>query len=332
MDLGKRWIGICITRPSKFPGTASPLNPGYVGRLQIFFKDALPLQLNLRQLDSGSFVFGAPGSSLLHRVALLLVMTAILIIVVLCIVLCLLARGRAAALGVAVLAFPLLVALQPGTWFWVDGRYTVYTGVFLALVIAAGVREGPRRVHSRRTRVRAAQTSLGRWVFGVFILFAIALTAYCFHQSFMVSPASFATAWGNPNQPAVASVDALERAGLETGYAGYWVAYKLDLLSDERLSLTVAGIDPDRSQALDHTVRTSAHPAWLFVPSSEMPVAFEQFGAPDEIQGPGGLAEGAFTAMLRRDKIRFRVVRAGLFEAVVPAKRISPQFGFTGSS
>jgi hypothetical protein len=321
--------GFASLDSNKFPGTGSPSNPGYFGRLAIFFKDALPLQLDLRQLGIGSFVFGAPGSSLVHRVALLLLMTSILIVVVLCIVLCLLERGRAAAIGVAALAFPFLVALQPGTWFWVDGRYTVYVGALLTLVIAAGAQEGSRRlrVHARIGR-DPAQTSWGRCAFGVFAVLAIALTAYSFHRSFNVGPTSYTAAWGNPDQPSVNSIDGLERAGIRTGYAGYWVAYKLDLLSEERLAITVAGAGPDRSQAIDHDVRTSAHPAWLFVPASQMPVAFEQFGAPDEIQGPGGLAQDTFTRMLRRDKIRFRVVPAGLFEAVVPVQRIRPQLAF----
>src|SRR4029077_10015291 len=142
--------------------------------------------------------------------------------------------------------------------------------------------------------------------------------------SYNVSPNAFGAAWANPNQPTLNSIAALERARIGTAYASYWVTYKLDFLSRERLTITVAGLDPVRSPAIDRSVRTSADPAWLFVPPAQLGAAFYQFGPPSDIQGPGGRTEKAFTDMLRRENISYRVVPAGLLDAVVPTQRVNP--------
>ena len=200
----------------------------------------------------------------------------------------------------------------------------VYTGALLALVLAIGADEAARRWHAHSGEPARAAGPLGRTVFGVVVLVSLVLTLYDFHQSFGVTPSSYARTWGDPDRASLSTIAGLERAHVSTGYTGYWVAYKLDLLSDDRLALTVAGSDPVRSTAIDHEVRTSRDPAWLFVRPSEVALAETQLGTLSEIRGPGGLAENAFTTMLRREGIPYRIVEAGMLEAVVPSRRINP--------
>ena len=62
--------------------------------------------------------------------------------------------------------------------------------------------------------------------------------------------------------------------------------------------------------------------AWLFVPASHLKTALAQFG-PD-VNGPQGLPERSFVAQLDHLGIPYRVVDAGLFEAVVPSRAVTP--------
>jgi hypothetical protein len=317
--------GFASLNAHSFSGSTSPSNPGFGGRLEIFFKDGLPVQLDLRRFDIGTLLFGGSGDSAVKGVLMGVLIAAVVLVVVGAIALCFLRGGRATALGLALVAYPFLVAWEPGTWFWIDGRYTVYTGSLLALVLAVASEELVRRVRPRSED--PIRVPVARVVMSVVVLASVGLTLFDFHQSFGVTPSSYAAKWGDPDGPSHATIAGLERAHVRTGYAGYWVAYKLDLLSDDHLVLTVAAPDPVRSTAIDHEVRTSADPAWLFVRPSQIPLAETQLGTLSQIQGPGGLAEHAFTAMLRRQGIPYRVVDAGMIEAVVPGRRINPNAG-----
>jgi hypothetical protein len=317
--------GFASLDTSKFPGSVTPLNPGYGGRLRLFFKFTLPMYANLRRLNSGAWLFGESGTSF-HRALVALAVALIAVVVVGALVLCCLRGGRCIALAVTLVAYPFLVALQPGTWFWQDGRYAVYLGPLLALVagvacVALAERIGGRarsgRAH-RPTRPRAAGLALMSLVLTV----SLALTIVDFHQSFVVSGHALVSDWGNPDAAASATATSLEARGVRTGYADYWVAYKLDFLSDGRLSLTVAGTDPDRWAGLTGQVRSSHAPAWLFVPAGRMAAGLAQFAQTGNIQGPSGLTESHFVAALDRLGIPFRTVDAGPIQAVIPASPV----------
>jgi hypothetical protein len=49
-----------------------------------------------------------------------------------------------------------------------------------------------------------------------------------------------------------------------------------------------------------------------------------QFGRTAQIAGPLGLSESAFEARLRSLGVAYRVVDAGLLQAVVPSRAVSP--------
>jgi hypothetical protein len=309
--------GLASLDTRKFPGTVTPLNPGFAGRLRLFFDDTLLLQLNLRRVDDGRLLLGAAGSPALHRAGILLLVVVVLVVVAAALVGCVLAGGRALAIAAAVVAYPFVVAFQPGTWYWIDGRYTVYTGTLLALALVAGT-EGWHRLLTTRSG-RAPNRAWPRAVVAAVVLGSLALSVADFHQSFGVTPASYASGWGDPNRPTLDTLGALERAGIRTAYADYWVAYKLDLLADGHVAVTVAGTDPDRSSAINRTVETSHRAAWLFVAVSREQQALAQFGVSS---GPSGVGESTFTAALRRQGIGYRVEALGLLDAVLPSRPV----------
>jgi hypothetical protein len=322
--------GFASLDASKFPGSVTPLNPGYAGRLRIFFKYTLPMYANLRRLITGQWLFGGSGSPL-HSVLVPLA-TALLALVLLAIlVLCFLRGGRCIALGVALVLYPFLIALQPGTWYWEDGRYAVYLGPLLALAVAVACAELAARLRGRtRTSSHALTRPRGTGVtlMSVVVAVLLVMTAVNFHQSLAVTPRALVNHWGNPDAAATTTATALEADGIRTGYADYWVAYKLDFVSRGNLSVTVAGTDPDRWEGLSQQVRMSKSPAWLFVPPAQVPTGLAQFAQTDEIQGPSGLTEADFLAALARLGIPYKTVNAGPIQAVIPARPV--QLGDSG--
>jgi hypothetical protein len=322
--------GFASLDASKFPGSVTPLNPGYAGRLRIFFKYTLPMYANLRRLITGQWLFGGSGSPL-HSVLVPLATALLALVLLAVLVLCFLRGGRCIALGVALVLYPFLIALQPGTWYWEDGRYAVYLGPLLALAVAVACAELAARL---RGRTRSSSHGLtrprgtGLTLMSVVVAVLLVMTAVNFHQSLAVSPRALVSHWGNPDAAATTTAAALEADGIRTGYADYWVAYKLDFVSRGNLSVTVAGTDPDRWAALSQEVRTSKSPAWLFVPPAQVPIGLAQFAQTDEIQGPSGLTEANFLAALARLGVRYRTVNAGPIQAVIPARPV--QLGDSG--
>jgi len=133
--------GFASLRPAAFGGTSSVSNPGYVGRLVLFVRFTVPMQLDLRIPWWGRWVIGGPKASVSAEFALLVLSGVICLVLATCVVLCALRGGRCLALLVALAAFPFLYAYNPGTWFWQDGRYALYLGPLLALLLTTGMDE-----------------------------------------------------------------------------------------------------------------------------------------------------------------------------------------------
>ena len=117
------------------------------------------------------------------------------------------------------------------------------------------------------------------------------------------------------------AISVLRAQGIHDAFADYWVAYKLDLLSDQMLSITPAKGDVDREPALARAVARSRQQAWLFVPPSQTTAEATQFFT--TIPGPDDITESRFLATLRILHVRYRVVPAGIITAVVPARHIT---------
>jgi len=303
-------------RPGAF--VVPPGSPGYFGRLKIFFQYSLPMVLNLRNQGTGAWLWG-PTTSLVVLVLLLLVLAVAL-------VLCAVRGGRSLILALGVVLFPFLVALSPATWFWQDGRYDNFFVPMAVIVVVVGCAEAARRLAGARRSDRRA-VSLGRLLASGLFAFAIA-TSIANFANFVTPLGNFFAGWTNPNGPTLHAITTLEANGVDDGYADYWVAYRLDLLSLGRLQLTTAGSDPDRWQSLDTQVNHSPKTSWLFVPVTTAGVT--QFAETTAIQGPGGLTQAQFLADLTRLGISYRVVDTGLIKAVIPDRAVTPsQIGLT---
>ena len=279
----------------------------FSGRLSIFFRYALPMEFGLRRADDGAWILGS-----LHLIALMVILAAIIAALGLS-----LARGgRAMAIGLGVLAFPILYAISPASWAWQDGRYASYLVPLLALTTAIGVCEAVRRWNR--------PPPWSDMVMSGMVALLVTLAVIGLWQVVSIESASYTSRWGDPDAPTVAAASKLERSGVATAYADYWVAYKLDFLSDGRLNITTVGYEDDRSPSINAAVERSKHPAWIFVPSREATIDGIQFTAPSLAVGPDTVTQAQFTTTLDRLGIGYRVVDVGILRAVIPDRTLSP--------
>ncbi len=333
--------GFRSLKASSFPGGRVKANPGYGGRLDIFFNHVLPMQTNL--------VGPARESEVFHHPLQLGFQFGFDALLVIALVLCIVKGGRGLAIAAGAVALPFLFALQPGTWFWQDGRYGVFVGALLAPVLAIACDEAPvligrfrqrqqdpqrqepqRQRHRQRHRHgQAGDTSPARVLMCGVVVVSAALTVVSFRQTASsIAPGSggFFSHWGDPNAATVRAIDRLEAAGVRTGYAEYWLAYDFDFLSKERLAITtVPGADTNRFKSLNRAVETSPAPAWLFVPPGQIGEGFRLFANTEAIIGPASLPEPAFVAKLDALNIPYRIVDAGVVQAVIPSRPVTPK-------
>ncbi len=290
---------------------------GYGGRLRVAVEYLLPLELGLRRGGDGHELLGG---------AYPVVLVIFLAFLVAALVLCLARGGAAMALAIGVLAFPLVYAVAPLTWFWQDGRYGIYLPPLLAIVLSVGIFEGCRRL--------GLSSSTGTLTLAVAVLLAGALAVYGADRvGVPLAPSAFAAGWGNPDDPTVQLAHQLEADGIRVGYANYWVAYKLDFDSQERLQIATAGADVDRSPAIDAAVRRGARPAYLFVPAADAVLGDYEFSAPKLIVGPDSATESFFRARLEVLGVPYRVIDTGALTAIVPERTVTPaEAGLPGGS
>ena len=142
--------------------------------------------------------------------------------------------GRSLAIAVGVLAFPLLVAYSPASWFWQDGRYVGYVVPLFVLVLVVGCADLARRLRPGRPERDAGTRTVGRLLAAGLATALVALTVANF-AVFGIPHQSFFANWGDPNRPSQDSAAKLESAGVHDGYADYWVAYRLDFLTGGEL-------------------------------------------------------------------------------------------------
>ncbi|MDQ1360033.1 MAG: hypothetical protein QOJ44_410, partial [Acidimicrobiaceae bacterium] len=323
------WVnipGFRSLKASSFPGGQAKVNPGYGGRVETFFNHVLPMQTNLVLPGSESEVF--------HHPLQLVLQFGFDVVIVMAVVLCIVKGGRGLAIAAGAVALPFLFALQPGTWYWQDGRYGVFVGALLVPVLAIACDEAPLLVgrfrhRERHQHRRPSVSSPARWLMCGVVVVCAAFTVVSFRQNaswFVPGNGGFFSNWGDPNAPTVHAIDRLEAGGVRTGYAEYWVAYDLDFLSKERLAITtVPGADTNRSKALNRTVEASRRSAWLFVPPDQITQGFRQFAGTGAIIGPASMSETAFIAKLNALGVSYRIVDAGLLRAVIPSRPVTPK-------
>jgi hypothetical protein len=293
-----------------------PGSPGYVGRIHLFLDHSVPMLFNLRAEGSGAWLWSRSVS--------LAVLTVLCLILAAALCLCLLRDLKGRVIAVAVLAFPFLLALSPASWYWGDGRYVDFIGPLLAMTLAIGCAEAARRLAGRgRDDPGAAARAVAFGRVALAVVVGAVVVVGMVDVTRTVTPVSSYTAnWRDPNGPAMHAVDVLEANGVRYGYADYWVAYPLTLLSGGRLRVTTVGGDPDRWPALDAEVQGSPSQAWLFVTPDA--AGIEQFASTLAIQGPNGMTQSQFEAGLAHLGVPYRVVDAGLVTAVIPDRPVAP--------
>lgn len=301
-------------------------DPGYLSHLHVFFVDVLPLQLGVhRSIDGRPLLPGVLG--LLSEVLVLGALVASVVV-------CLIQSGRGRAMAVGLLAFPFLYAIDPVSGWWPDGRYSMYLPPLAALTVVMGCERLARLITTgRRTdaesRAAAADRARGEARAAVAVLVVIVLSAAATGFAWLVSQSSYGLLEANPNATTQQQIRILERDGIRMGYANYWVAYKLDFLSGGDLTFSPTPWEEVRSGSIAEQVSRVARPAWLFVPAAHLPVAGAQFGTLN-LQA-GQLHEAALERSLSKRGIPYSIVHAGLFDAIVPHQKLTPEQVSPGS-
>jgi hypothetical protein len=290
---------------SGFPSLHSGRTPGstYFGHLNTFFTRVLPIELGLYRSSSGARVLPGWLGLVARDLAELLVVGLI--------VLCLVRRGPARSIAIATIAFPFFYALSPLAWWWEDGRYAIYLPVLLALVSIVGfeemhrISERVRRVGVRVSWARGAMATTA--AVSVVLAFATFLT--------MPNPLAYSANAGDPNGATIADIGLLVRSGVTFGFAGYWVAYRLDFLADGTLTLTPTTGNTVRYAPIYDEVADHQYQAWLFVTNSQFQRALSQFGS-KKLEAEN-VSESKFLNELSDHGIRYRIIHAGMFVAVI---------------
>ncbi len=299
--------------------SALPANNGltYGSRFSVFVHEMLPMQLGVRTVLSGDWVGGPVVGQTLFAVVLVLVAVALGRAV------WLFARRRDVvplALAAGVIAFPFLYAAAPGTGYWIDGRYGIYLPALIAalfgVVLAApSTRSAPSK-DGLSPRFRSGVLVSA----AVGVLGAGCLTVGAAHAAGVPASASFFSGWQNPDAPMQQVISAMRAHHIEDAYGDYWTAYSLDFVGHEQPLVSPSVLDVTRSSAIAAQVASSKDPAWLFFAPNETAAAGAQFSNPQP--GPGPYTEQTFEALLRQRGIPFSVIRLGVLDAVVPARRV----------
>jgi hypothetical protein len=304
---------------------SSATSGGYWSHLHTFFANVLPLVLGLTTYGS--------GRPLVHGGLGIITQVAVEAALGFAIVLCLLRPGRSRVIGVATLGFPLLYAINPLAWWWLDGRYSIYLPPLLAMTFAIGCEQAfhpatrqPRKraLHRQVTRV---MTNRSRACMVVVMISTLVLAVFGFVGLKGNTPLGIDA---DPNAPTNHAISVLEQHHVMFGYANYWVAYNLDFLSRERLVLTPGPWDQIRSTPIYDQVASAHLPAWLFVPTDQMAVAAAQFGTTNVETGFD--SEANFIDALKEIGDPYSVVHAGIIDAVIPKRPITPRQVGIGST
>ena len=189
-----------------------PIQTSYRGRLYDFFTDLLPKLIGLRSY-SGTWMFGRAGKLLF----------VVLLAGGVALVAWSLWRRRSALVPLVVIAvgYPFLFAVPKSSWYTGEPRYGLFLAPVLALLVAWAV-----------TLVLRNATAH----FAVFVLVAVSSAASL----------NGLMAYGNRNpghhdltpDRLGALGDALQREGVRTVLADYWIAYALSFETRERIIAT----------------------------------------------------------------------------------------------
>ena len=184
----------------------------YPLRLRGFFSATFPMAIGLRVPFTSHWLLGSAVSGIVYAALLALVAVELWR-----------KRARNVALLLAVaVAYPFLYALSPSTWITDEPRYVVLLLPVLVLLIAQ-VMTGA----VRGAVVLAVASALS----GLVLAQVASSPAYSRRADGLFVPHSFAPL-----------IRALEDGGIDRVFAGYWVAYRLDFETDERVIAAEASL------------------------------------------------------------------------------------------
>ena len=284
------WLWVTLTsHGATLKPQAAPV--GHLARLKDFFLYVLPMLFGLRNSGSGTYI--------LHSAALSwFVYVVILVALIASGVVAWRRGGVARALSVTAAVSPVIFLLDPATWYWQDGRYAIYLAPLYLVVLGTGL-EALLRLPKVNTR------NLNKAITACLVIGVLALGLMSFHDF----QASVPTAgWFAADDGATSAAQALVRQNVTSGWADYWLAYRLDAFSNGQLHLSAVPGDLDRVLS-DRLITQARRPAtWLF--SGGGSGALPQ---PDAV-GPAGVQFGAFEHKLHALGVSWRAQRvAGLW-------------------
>jgi hypothetical protein len=248
------------------------------GNLGLFFGRMLPMALGLRIPYTAEWVLG-PAGKLAYGLVLALFALA----------LWKRPRGSGVFLLTA-LMYPLIYALSPLSWFWIEPRYLLFLMPAACLLLGYGL-STLLGAGDEGSRVRR----LGPAAVAVSLLGALALA---FPALRTVSALN-----SRPPTGQFGALHALLREeGVEAAYADYWVSYKTTFETGERI--IVAPAYSDRYPPYARKLAGTDFPTFVFMDRPSTPCSFER------------LTKDKETTMLIR--------RRGPWVVLVPSQRISP--------
>ncbi len=303
----------------------------YTGRLSIFFHQVLPMQLGLKTLLTGAWI----GGPVLGRV---LMVAAALVIGAAGVQAVRSARSgdvRPLALALGVVVLPFLMAANPATGYWPDGRYGVYVGPIIVTFVFAAAGAGPIgneevAPRHRRHRLRSGRQAAALHTFTALALGALAIAAtglltiidgQITAATPVIGSSAFFSAWHDPDEPIRQAVTNMANAHIRYAYGTYWTSYDLDFLGPGRVVVSPSPLDVNRWTTATAAVAHAARPSWLFFPPGRTAAATTVFT--DSETGPGGYTEPAFVALLHHLGVGYHVVHLGILDAVTPDRAVS---------
>jgi hypothetical protein len=214
------------------------VDDGFFTHLSGFFREALPAALGLRVVGSGDWVLGAALGVALYLAFVIGLIWAIR------------RHPGLEPFGWITVAYPLLFSMNPASWLVNEPRYLYLLAPVLAIVLATLL-------------VRLRIVHLG-------IALLIALTVI---GSVRMSRLYFwELAEGQVPSDFGPLVSLLEDNDLDRVVADYWVAYRIDFESEERIIATP--FHGARYQRYVDQVRQAERPAYVFIEGSSEATAF----------------------------------------------------------
>jgi hypothetical protein len=232
----------------------------YLSRLGDLFTIVVPEWLGLRMPYSKDWLVWRPLGIALTVVALGLVLYAI-------------SRRtpRTEPLLVAAVLYPFIYAATSFTFFTDEPRYLIFVAPVLSLLLAGGLSRPP---------VAAAALAVG-FAWTAFYLVRLEDQG---RFRYVGQPADMAPL-----------ISLLDREAQNRVFADYWIAYRLDFESDERIVATSTSFV--RNAEYDELVKAARNPAYVYVQGSAEDAAAR---ARLEPRGYRRLTSGGWTAYVRR--------------------------------